>query len=277
MSITQSLRQLLKRSSRLVALVKNTRTARRELALTVAKLKVPKANGYLLSAYGVWLRDRWDDATCRYCVLGEYGFFYSNWLQEQEDCIFLDIGSNIGLYSLIACRNPGIRAVYAFEPVPETFGYLVQNLRKNAADRCQACPVGISSVSEELSVMTKKGHSGVSTLRDTGLAHIGYDSRTTVKVVGPDYLDALVDTSLANRIVAKIDVEGHEQVVINALMKSKIWPRVSNIYYEVNERYLDHQAVLSRLQADGFEVIYQNGAGGAYDLMVQRVLPDARA
>jgi FkbM family methyltransferase len=268
------MRAHLKKSSVLVALVKRGRVARRELALAVAKRKIPRKNGYLLSVYGVWLLDRWEDATYRYCVLGEYGDFYSNWLQKQEDCTFLDIGANIGLYSLIACKNPAIHAVYAFEPVPETFRYLLENIRRNAADRCSARNVGISSASDELPIQIKKGHSGVSTLRDASLDDVGFDSQTTIRVVGPEDFDALIDTSLPYRVIAKIDVEGHEHAVINTLMRSKVWPKISNIYYEVNERFLDHQAVLSSLLAAGFEVIYKNGEGSEYDLMLQRPLTD---
>jgi FkbM family methyltransferase len=275
MSLEQQVRQFLKKSPPLVALVKRMRATRREFELATAKMRVRRRDGYLLSVYGVWMRDRWDDATLRYCIQGAYGSFYADWLREQEDCILLDIGANMGLYSLIACTNPGIRAVYAFEPVPETFQYLVDNLERNAADRCTACPVGISLAAEKLSIWTKTGHSGASTLRGDRLGQVGFDSQTTVQVVGPDYLDDLVDTSLASRIVAKIDVEGYEPIVIDALRRSTIWPKVSTIYLEVNERYLDVRPVLSGLQADGFEVIKQNGSGLMYDLMVQRSLLEA--
>ena len=264
------LRDFLKKVPMLATSVRGIREFRGRLALAAAKRKVPQDDGYLRSVYGVWLKDRWHDSTYRYCVLGEYGYFYSRWIGEQEDCIFLDIGANVGLYSLIACQNPGIKAAYAFEPVPETFGFLVDNLKRNGADKCKACPVGISSATAELSIKTKKGHSGVSTLRDNAVDQAGFDSVTRIKVVGPDYLDDVVDIGQASKIIVKIDVEGHEQVVIDALMQSKLWPKIWNIYYEVNERYLDHQAVLSKLQAAGFEITNKNGDELGYDLMVQR-------
>lgn len=270
MSLAESLRAASKRVPLLVTLAKCLRRARSHFLLRIAKWRVRKDRGYLFSVYGVWLRDRWHDATYRFCVLGEYGRFYSDWLLKQQDCVFLDIGANIGLYSLIACKNPEIKAVYAFEPVPETFGYLVANLRKNTADRCRPCQVGISSALAELSIKTKTGHSGVSTLRHSDLDLGDFDSMTRIQVVGPEFLDQMVDTSLATKIAIKIDVEGHEEIVIDALMKSKLWPLVWNIYYEVNERWLDHKTVLARLQEAGFDVVSKNGAEYSYDLMVQR-------
>lgn len=268
------LRDLLKRSALLVKFIASTRVARLELMLMVSRWRVKKNGGYLLSVYGIWLRDRWDDTTYRYCVLGEYGFFYSEWLKQQEDCIFLDIGSNVGLYAVLACKNPGIKSIHAFEPVPATFEYLADNLRRNT-DRGHAHQVGISSEATELTIKMKQGHSGVSTLRSTGIIDKEFDFEIQVKVVGPEFLNEVIDTDLAEKIAVKIDVEGHEQVVIETLMRSRIWPQVWNIYYEVNERFLDPNAVLFKLQAEGFEVISKLGSERSYDLMVQRRVPVA--
>ena len=270
MSVEHSLRQWLKKSPSLVEFVKRMRATRRDSAQAAVKMGLREQDGYLLSVYGVWMRDRWDDLTYRACVQGLYGFFYADWLREQEDCILLDIGANMGLYSLIACKNPGVRAVYAFEPVPETFRYLVDNLKRNGANRCTACPVGIALTAEKLKISTKERHSGASTFRTDRLSEVGFDSQTTVDVVGPDYLNAVVDASLASRIVAKIDVEGYEQVVIEALRRSRFWPLVTTIYLEVNDLYMKVHPVLRQLEADGFSVIKQIGAGRIYDLMVQR-------
>jgi len=270
MSVEHSLRQWLKKSPSLVEFVKRMRATRRDSAQATVKMGLREQDGYLLSVYGVWMRDRWEDLTYRACVQGMYGFLFADWLREQKDCILLDIGANMGLYSLIACKNPGIRAVYAFEPEPETFRYLVDNLKRNRADRCTPCPVGIALAPQKLNIRKKRGHSGASTLRTDSLSQVGFDSQTTVDVVGPDYLSAVVDTGLASHIVAKIDVEGYEQLVIEALRRSSFWPRVTTIYLEVNALYLEVHPVLKQLEADGFSVIKQNGAGRVYDLMVQR-------
>lgn len=248
------------------------RRIRDSLALRIARYRTRRSEGFLWSVYGVWLLDRWEDVTYRFCVLGEYGFFYSGWLAEQEDCVFLDIGANVGLYSLIAGKNPGIKAIYAFEPVPETFGYLVANVQRNATQRCTPCQVGISTHPAEIQIRTQRGHSGVSTLRSHGLERFHYDSTVTVQIVGPEYIDATVNDGLASRVVVKLDVEGHELEVVETLMKSRIWPRVSNIYYEVDETYLDHAQILARLRSEGFEVIHRKGSGAHYDLMVERAL-----
>ncbi len=53
-------------------------------------------------------------------------------------------------------------------------------------------------------------------------------------------------------------------------MSSKLWSKIFNIFYEVDERYIDNVEILNQLRADGFEVIYQNGSSPHYDLMLER-------
>jgi len=48
------------------------------------------------------------------------------------DSIFLDLGANIGLHSIFATKFlSGIGKVYSFEPTPNTFNYLLKNIKTN--------------------------------------------------------------------------------------------------------------------------------------------------
>ena len=64
----------------------------------------------------------------------------------REDDLFLDVGANVGVYSILAskvCRSNCI----AFEPVPSTLRVLMDNVRLNdVVDRVQVLPVGVSDV-----------------------------------------------------------------------------------------------------------------------------------
>ena len=44
---------------------------------------------------------------------------------------FIDVGANVGIYSLFFSTLPTISQVYAFEPTPETYSDLVKNVRVN--------------------------------------------------------------------------------------------------------------------------------------------------
>jgi FkbM family methyltransferase len=61
-----------------------------------------------------------------------------------QDKVFVDIGANIGYFSLLAARA-GAKAVYAFEPVPYTYALLQKNIFKNHLEGCirsYNCAVG---------------------------------------------------------------------------------------------------------------------------------------
>ena len=52
--------------------------------------------------------------------------------------VWLDVGANVGIYSLLAGRaNPAI-CVYAFEPAPDTFAQLQNNIQLNGLDKVEA-------------------------------------------------------------------------------------------------------------------------------------------
>src|SRR3972149_7010328 len=59
--------------------------------------------------------------------------FYETDLRKFFDIregVFLDIGANIGKYSIILGQNPKIKVI-AFEPTPETFKILKKNIELN--------------------------------------------------------------------------------------------------------------------------------------------------
>ncbi len=82
--------------------------------------------------YGVLMRSNWGDFTFELCYNGSYGTTLSDFLTAQRaPFIFLDIGANQGLYSLIAAANPQCAQAYAFEPVAATLTILRDNIQLN--------------------------------------------------------------------------------------------------------------------------------------------------
>lgn len=228
-----------------------------------------KQSEFTKSAYGVWLKNRKDDLTWRFAVQGKYGFFYSEWLKKQSVSIFIDIGANIGLYSLIANTNPNFKAIYSFEPHPETFQYLLENIERNHANKCKAYALAIADKCETQTIHVKPNHSGVATLRDVK-SNEGYQSSIDIVCIDAKKLESLVDNPSKHPISIKIDVEGFELVVIKTLMNTSFWQQVKNIYYEVDENYLDFKAVEELLLSEGFRFEAKNGDGSHYDLLFSK-------
>lgn len=120
---------------------------------------------------------------------------------------FIDIGSHIGYYSLLARRFVGDTGnVYAFEPSPETYGILLSSIQLNAYRNVTAFNCAISDQEHVLEFTISDIDDGLSSLMDVGGRRISVYSTT---------LDALHERLKFSRVrVMKIDVEGFETAVI---------------------------------------------------------------
>lgn len=229
-----------------------------------------KKNGFTYSLYGVWLLDNWEDATFRFCVNGSYGFFYSDWLSGAEHDAFIDIGANLGLYTLIAAQNARMKKIYCFEPQPKIYETLIKNIEKNFADQVTALPYAISAHTEKSALQIKAGHSGAATLRSRSISEKKFLQKIEISTINHQFLDDTFNIPPDANIAVKIDTEGHEEQVLSELRKTRFWKQISNIYYEIDERYIDHERIMQTLISDGFTVTHKNGNSPHYDLMIER-------
>lgn len=123
----------------------------------------------------------------------------------RPDELFVDVGANVGSYTVLAGGAVGARVV-AFEPVPEARGWLEQN-------------VGINRLGERVEVRA------VAVGDAEGEVRMTCDADTMNRVVGGEHpgptvavplgrLDALLaDHEPSRPAVVKVDVEGHERAV----------------------------------------------------------------
>lgn len=223
---------------------------------------------HVRTRYGVLMRANWQDATFRMCYNGSYGAPLSDLIaQRRDDFLFLDIGANQGLYSLLAARNPNCRQAYAFEPVAQTHRLLLDNI---AANGCQALvtpvPAAVSGSTGAATITLRTAHSGAASLENTSLTQGG--TVETIRTLDISAVDALLRPDGA--ILVKIDVEGHEAVVIDQLMKSRHLPRIAAIFYEVDEAWSDPGALEAALRRGGFSRFIPHGTGPHHDVLALR-------
>ncbi len=101
--------------------------------------------------YGLTLRVKTEDVVGRH--LYKYGAhepettdFLREHLQLENGDVVLDVGGNIGWYSLILDRVAGNKdvSIYAFEPDPTNFALLQENIKRNSADHVTAVQAAIA-------------------------------------------------------------------------------------------------------------------------------------
>lgn len=222
------------------------------------------------TAYGVKLTSNYSDSTFRYCVTGKYGLFLARRIKAISiPFCFLDIGANQGLYCLLAGANDNATSAYAFEPVPETADRLRANiLLNNQSERVHVIQAAISSQDGARVMATNAGH--------TGQARIIDRNSTPPKLSQLQEVDALSGKSLASilgdedvPVYVKVDVEGHEGVVVGELLRSPIEPRIQEIFFEVDETWTEKCVLFALLGDAGFS-LERIGGGHHYDMLAVR-------
>lgn len=241
--------------------------------LLLAALLRPLAPGlaekltYARSVYGPDLLIVPGDRTFDLCI-HSYGRFISDAIEGQaKSFVFLDVGANLGLFSLLAARNPHCRAVIAIEPLPVVFNRLQANVRHGGASNIAILQGAIHAGGDEQVAMSfNPGHSGMSQVVGKGQTGI------LVPVIPVETLDQALAREY-ERIVAKIDVEGSEIDVITVLRRTKHYGRVGDVIIEVSERNLGadgRKTLLQMLAEDGFTERGRAGEPEHYDAWYRR-------
>jgi FkbM family methyltransferase len=243
------------------------KTARKLKAAALSPL-MARSEGPVRSAYGVLMVPNWQDTTFRYCIFGTYGRDLADLLLGQrDDFVFVDIGANQGLYSLIAAQNPKCCKIIVFEPVPSTHARLAANVALNGATaKTKLHLLAIADSAGEVTINVAPDHTGTASLagRDSGSGA----GSVTIETIDAPLLDPLLAGDLP--MFVKIDVEGLEAVVIAELAKTPSFARVQAIFYEVDDRWASAGEIETLLRAAGFTRFAKYGRGHHYDVLASR-------
>lgn len=172
------------------------------------------------------------------------------------DC-FIDVGANIGNYSLHFSANRTFVQLWAFEPDPRNFGQLSANLWLNdASARVWASKLALSSKTGRATFFVNKP------VREKGGPQFNTGTSSLVRE-SPHHCPITVETatldSLLNlcnrRILVKIDVEGAEQQVLEGavdLLRNNLCVLMIEIWNDLPERAQRIQSLLAQV---GYEKI----------------------
>lgn len=163
----------------------------------------------------------------------------------RETDLFVDVGANIGSYSVLAGGAVGARVI-AVEPVPETAKALAQNVALNGiSDRCRVRQVGIAK---------RNGQLRFTSSLDTVNHVVEGDERGGVIEVPVLTLDDMLQGEVPT--LMKIDVEGYELAVLEGGLQTLMSPDLVAVIMETNgsgERYgIDDARVFDLMERCGF-------------------------
>jgi FkbM family methyltransferase len=182
--------------------------------------------------------------------------------------VFVDIGANVGTYSLFVARHAGPEArIIAFEPHPRTFAKLAYNLAANGADTVMAMNLAIAAEAGTMPLYSDGGGNigHASLLKEGAGAVRGVE---TVEVA--PLASVLADLGVERVDLLKIDVEGFEDRSLLPLFDQApetLRPRAILIETVLSELW--QRDCLSELATHG----YRKAGETAENVLLQRETP----
>ncbi|WP_428674951.1 FkbM family methyltransferase [Roseibium sp.] len=182
-----------------------------------------------------------------------------------EGKVFVDVGANIGSYSIFAA---GLGAdVLAVEANPHTADKLAFNVRANGLDDVKIVKSAVGPREDTMPLWLEPSNCGFATLvQDLTTGEWAGDWSPTYVKVRP--LTAIAEEAGLNRIdVLKVDVEGFEDRVVLPFLRHAdkgLWPRV--ILLETNCRPYWSEDCLIELATRGYEVTGRTNDNMVFEL-----------
>ena len=171
----------------------------------------------------------------------------------------IDVGANIGQFSVAASKLFQLEAIYPIEPDPRVAKILGKNIGESISKNIVISAIG-SEVGERL--FNVNLDSQVSSMLPLGVDRIkGYPGASVAeKIIVPiTTLDALFfEKFLPKPILLKIDVQGFEDQVIAGAKKflTKVqWVLVEVSFATLYEGELDFDSITSLMEENGFRFV----------------------
>lgn len=175
-------------------------------------------------------------------------------LINQNDTV-IDIGANIGYYSTLFSKLVGPKGkVIAFEPTNYYYKLLNENISVNVLNNIEVVKKGLSNISQELEIYIDESSATLHQPFDFYIKEKEKISLTTLD-------NYIVSLNLDKIDLIKIDVDGHDQFVLDGAMKTirrykpLIIIEISHIHYL--EAGVTAWDFYEKLKAWGFFIYYE--------------------
>ncbi len=171
-----------------------------------------------------------------------------------EGDIVFDIGANVGVFSLYASQKKGTQ-VFAFEPHPENFNILMNNVNQNKLTnvKCFDYALGLENGHRILMEGSIAGGHMLSHI-DTSDKEVSDHSRGSLEVKSVTFASIKEELKINKIDFVKLDCEGAEGEIIKSLGKSGLNDiNKMAIEFHDNHSILSHEEIISELERAGFK------------------------
>jgi FkbM family methyltransferase len=163
----------------------------------------------------------------------------------------LDVGAGLGDFAVRVAREHPRCAVYAFEPLPESFALLEENIRRNGVANVRAFPEAIAGRAGNLDLYTVTGLSGQHRTAGDGASAVA----AAIRVPAITLADALAKLPSSRCDFVKIDCEGAEYDILLEADPTTL-SRIGHFAMEYHDAVTahTHEELVGFLQKHGFAV-----------------------
>lgn len=248
------------------------------------------------------------DGLCMRCVFrdnySEKKFVFTPWRYDREerrllqqhlgsDGVFLDIGANVGIYTLTALTAPGFEGqIYAFEPNPATRQRLQFNVQATlaglplpgqdetpAADevaaghdagnsRVRLLPFGIADQHSQFVLQLDASNLGASSINTDNRSRQSHasDMQQQVVIDCKPLLDVLQEFNIQHISVLKIDIEGAEDKAMAPYLREAPSALLATLVIIENSEHLWQEDIFALLMQRGYQRILRNRMNSVFKL-----------
>ncbi|RYF87443.1 MAG: FkbM family methyltransferase [Chitinophagaceae bacterium] len=176
---------------------------------------------------------------------------------QENDCVLIDIGMNVGFSSLYFSQREEFKKIYSYEPFEETYLLAKRNLNLNPAyqQKIQANNFGLSKADGLLKVAYSneaRGRMGVNGV-PSDMVTATKEDRTLELKDAKHVLEPIFAANSDKCFVLKCDCEGAEYEIIERMNEAGLLKKIS--YCMVEWHYKSPETLVMCLKANGFTTI----------------------
>jgi len=168
----------------------------------------------------------------------KYEYDFINNLSLTENSVVLDIGSNIGLYTIFFARLcPKLKKIISVEASPPNFKKLNINCKLNNVSNVSIYNLVVSGINDQIVDFYEEG--AISSTQEKFLTNLGFSEQKLQKIeMKTITIDRLIEKEKIDQIsLLKIDIEGAEVEALNGASNALKQQKIKNmiIEYHSNE------------------------------------------
>ncbi|MEI6350355.1 MAG: FkbM family methyltransferase [Verrucomicrobiota bacterium] len=198
--------------------------------------------------------DRASGVACQ-CKVRSYRMFGEVWHDRDYDVpklairpgdVVLDIGANQGFYTCYAAWHGA--QIHAFEPFPESFGRLTENVAANGLNarvKARCCAIGGQTGRRELLVSDRLG-GGMDTIQESFAANANLEVRLKIPVDVISLEQVMKENAIERVRICKLDCEGSELEILAGL-PLELAERFDALVIEFHSEVYDPKELLALL------------------------------